>query len=313
MQPACGCSVYKVAIVGAGFVGSTTAYSLMLNGVASHIALIDINKDRAIGEMLDLTHCMQFAHSVHIEAGDSFELVRDAAVVVLCAGYAQKKGEARTDLLEKNTCIFKNIIPQIVKHNKNCILLVVTNPLDVLTYITLKLSGFSPNKVLGSGTVLDSARLRYLMGQAFNVSPKDVTTYVLGEHGDSEFVWLSRATIAGVSIQSHSSYSLDLMNNLYKQTRSAAYEIINKKGATYYAIALVVTKIIRALLLDQRRVFTVSSLIDRDEICLSIPWIIGKNGRDTQLTLELDKSEQELFMRSCDKVRMDTKKALALL
>jgi L-lactate dehydrogenase len=181
----------RVAIIGAGFVGSTTAYALMMTGAASEIALIDAKKERAEGEALDLMHCMQFTTSVRIEAGDDFSLVKNAAVVVIAAGVPQKPGQSRSELLETNTLIFKDIVPKIMRYNSECIILVVTNPLDVLTYVTLKISGFPSCRVLGSGTVLDTARLRYLMGQHFKVSPKDITAYILGEHGESEFAWWS--------------------------------------------------------------------------------------------------------------------------
>src|SRR5579862_1482575 len=171
MQQKSSC-VSKVAIVGAGFVGSTSAYALMLNGTVSHIALIDLDKEKAEGEALDLLHCMQFTHSVEITAGDSFELVKDAEVVVITAGVGQKIGESRADLLETNVRIFKEIIPQIIAYNQDCTLLIVTNPLDVLTHVTLKLSGFPSCRVIGTGTVLDTARLRYEIGHHFEISPK---------------------------------------------------------------------------------------------------------------------------------------------
>lgn len=300
--------VPKVAIIGAGFVGSTTAYAMMLEGVASEIVLIDKNRKKAEGEVLDLQHCMQYTRLTEIKAGDSFELVNGASIVVICAGFAQKPGETRTDLLRKNAEVFKEIVPKIVKYNKDCIVIVVTNPLDVLTYLTLKLSKFPACRVFGAGTVLDSARLRYLIGSHFKVSPKDVLAYILGEHGDSEFIWLSKACIGGVPLKKFHNFSKEFIEDAYKQTKNAAYEIINRKGATYYAIALVAVRIVRAILLDQSRVFTVSTLIESDfygvkDVCLSIPTIVRKGGICQRLEIELDEREQMLLKNSADKIR----------
>lgn len=219
----------KVAIVGAGFVGSTAAYAIMMSGCATEIALIDIDKDKAEGEALDLMHCMQFTTSANIIAGDDFAMVSDAAVVVIAAGVGQKIGQTRSDLLATNVSIFKTIVPKIIRHNKDCILLVVTNPLDVLTYVTWKISGLPSCSVLGTGTVLDTARLRYLMGQHFQISPKDITAYILGEHGDSEFAWWSCANIAGIPLSSLPTYSRLELEKMFLQARNAADQIIQKR------------------------------------------------------------------------------------
>jgi L-lactate dehydrogenase len=299
----------KVAIVGTGFVGSTIAYALMMGGSASEIALIDAKKDKADGEALDLMHCMQFTSSVHITSGDDFALVKDAAVVIITAGIAQKAGQARTELLRTNIEVFKNIIPKIVTQNKDCILLVVSNPLDVLTYATWKLSNFPSCKVFGTGTVLDSARLRYLMGEHFKVSPKDITAHVLGEHGDSEFVCWSNANIAGVPVNVLPGYDIKAMDTIFQKAKNAAYEIISKKGATYYAIGLVTAKIVRAILLDQSRVFSVSTFIDEafgvKDICLSLPTVVRKSGTCERLPIQLSNQEIELFIKSAQKVKND--------
>ena len=308
----------KVAIVGAGCVGSTAAYTMMLDGVVSEIVLIDINKDKAEGEALDLRHGMQFAKSTKVWAGDSFELVKDAEIVVLTAGFAQKPGgETRLDLLEKNVEVFKEIIPKIVKYNKDCILLVVTNPLDVLTYVSWKLSGFPSCRVFGAGTVLDTSRFRYLLGQHFDISPKDVNAYILGEHGDTEFPWWSGANIAGVPLESLDSYSKPVMEKIYQEVKNAAYEVINKKGATFYAIGLVVAKIVRAILTDQSRIFTVSSVLnnyeDLGETCLSLPTVVRKSGICKKLDISLTDDERKLLNASAEKVSNAIKKADALL
>lgn len=306
----------KVAIIGAGFVGSTTAYTLMMSEVVSHIALIDINKEKAEGEALDLSHCTQFTSSVNIEAGSDYALVKDAAIVVLAAGIAQKPGQSRMELAATNVGIFKEIIPQITKYNKDCILFVVSNPLDVLTYVTLKVSGFDSCHVMGAGTVLDTARFRYLLGKFLCISPKDITAYILGEHGDSEFVWKSKANIAGVPLQNMYGYSDELLRTITKETRDVVYQVIGKKGATYYAIALVLAKVIKAILLDQFRVFTVSSLVHNlygiDDVCLSLPMIVRKGGTCMSLPIELDDIEVDLLRRSAKKIKDECQKAFTL-
>lgn len=306
----------KVAIVGTGCVGSTAAYAMMIDGVVSELALVDINKEKAEGEALDLQHGMQFTSSVKISAGDSYELVAGADIVVLAAGFAQKPGEGRMDLLSKNVEVFKDIVPKIVAHNKDCILLVVSNPLDVLTYVTWKLSGFPSCRVFGTGTVLDTARLRYLLGQHFQMSPKDITAYILGEHGDSEFVWWSGANVAGIPIKSLKNYSQEPMDKIYESVKNAAYEVINKKGATYYSIALVIAKIVRAIGTDQSRVMSVSNILEDtsvEGVALSTPTVIRKSGICEKLEISLDEKEEKLFKDSAKKVGDAIERALKLL
>ena len=305
----------KVAIVGAGNVGSTAAYTMMLDGVVSEISLIDINKEKAEGEALDLRHGMQFTKSAKIWAGDSYELVAGAQIVVITAGFAQQPGgETRIDLLSKNVEIFKQIIPKITAHNKDCILLVVTNPLDVMTYVVQKISGFPSYRVFGTGTVLDSARLRYLLGRYFKISPKDIVAHILGEHGDTEFAWWSGANIAGVPLKNLEHYSQAVMDKIYDDVKNAAYEVINKKGATFYAIGLVISKIVRAILTDQSRVLSVShKSAMANDICLSLPTIVRKSGICETLPITLDDTEQKLFEKSLEKIMNAVKKAEGLL
>lgn len=307
----------KVAIIGAGFVGSTTAYTLLLDGAISHLALIDKDIKRAQGEALELQHCMQFAHSVHIEAGDSYELVHDAHIIVLCAGVGQQPGQTRFDILEKNVLVFKEIVPHIVRHNPHALLLVVTNPLDVMTYVTLQLSGHHPRQVFGSGTVLDTARLRYHVAQQFHVSPKDVVAHVIGEHGDSSLSCWHSASIAGIPLSRCPHYDPKKLTLIHQTVQQAVYNIISRKGATYYAIALVLTKIIRALLLDQARIFSVSSLIDGmyglHNLCLSTPTMIGKEGIRQLLPLELSDEEKGKLNESAKKIKEGIDHALNVL
>lgn len=307
----------KVSIVGIGNVGSTIAYALLLNRVGSSLSLVDVNGEKARGVALDLRHCMQFLDVTDIVGGDSFELVSDADVVIITAGSAQKPGQSRTDLLQANVSVFKKIIPEIVRNNKNCILLVVTNPLDVMTYVAWRLSGFSSCSVFGTGTVLDTARLRYAIGQYTNISPKDVVAYVLGEHGESEFAWWSAASIAGIPLNQFPGYTQALCDDLLLQTKQAAELIIATRGFTSSAIALVVVKIVRALLLNQPRVFSVSRLVHDtmgiDDVCLSLPTVIRRGGICDLLTVAFDAREQQQFEESAYKIKADIARACAYL
>lgn len=307
----------KVAIIGAGAVGSTTAFALMLDGLVSDIALIDANSDKAQGEALDLNHCMQFTNMTNIVGGNSFSLVQDARVVIVTAGIAQQPGETRSDLLAHNARLMAQIIPQITAYNKQCILLMVTNPLDVMTYLAYTLSGFDACRVFGSGTVLDSARLRYLIGKHYQVSPKDISAFVLGEHGDAEFAWWSRANIAGIPLASFTHYDKALLADYFEQTKRAAYEVIHKKGSTCYAIALALVKIVRSVMLNQPRVFTISSVVHNimgfNNLCLSLPTIIREHGVCEMMPIDLDEQEKIWFKISAEKIQRETEKALLLI
>lgn len=314
MKNVCG---GHVAIIGAGFVGSATAYSLLLSGIATTITLIDSNEDKALGEALDLMHATQFTPGCTIRAGSDLALAAEADIVVLAAGANQKPGQSRSDLLSQNVAVFKSIVPSLAAINPTCMLLVVTNPLDVMTYVAYKLSGFTSNRVFGSGTVLDSARLRFLLGQQLAVSPKDIVAFVLGEHGDSEFVWWSGVTIGGAPISAFPAIDLLKMHELHEQTRQAAQLIISKKGVTNYAIASAVTKIIKALLKSQERIFSLSVVtsdsIAGKEICISLPGIIRKDGYFDRIPLSLTKDERMLLDQSAAKIYAETQIALGLI
>ncbi|MBD3318406.1 L-lactate dehydrogenase [Candidatus Woesearchaeota archaeon] len=287
----------KVAIVGAGFVGSTAAYALMIQGIAAEIALIDIHKEKAEGEALDLEHGMQFTPESQIYFGDSYDLCANADIVVVTAGVGQKPGETRLELIEKNANIFKDIIPKIAKAAPNTVMLIITNPVDVLTYLAIKYSGFPASRVFGSGTTLDTARFRHYIGDEFGVSPKSVHGYILGEHGDSEFPAFSLTTIGGIHIEHCEGYAPGKLDECFKKTKNAAYEVINRKGATYYAIGLVISKLCRAVLNNEQRVYPVSNLIhnyyDEGDLCLSVPCVVGKGGIQRRFQPPLNEEEQE--------------------
>ncbi|MBI2175976.1 L-lactate dehydrogenase [Candidatus Woesearchaeota archaeon] len=303
----------KVAIVGAGYVGATAAYALMIEGIASEIALIDVNRQKAEGEALDLKHGLQFVSTSKITFGNDYKLCKGADVVVVCAGAHQQKGETRLDLIGKNAAIFRQIIPKIAKNNPDCILLIVANPVDALTYLALKYSHFPKERVIGSGTLLDTARLRYWLSQHFKVSPAHIHAFILGEHGDTEFPVWSAANISGKPLREFPEYNAKLLQEVFKKTKESAYEVISKKGATYYAIGLAICQIVRAILSDRNDVFPVSTLVKRyygvNNTCLSIPCVINSKGAARQIKLTLNRQEQALLRKSAKVLKDSIRKA----
>ncbi|MGQ9489659.1 MAG: L-lactate dehydrogenase [Anaerolineae bacterium] len=310
----------KIAIVGgAGAVGASAAYALMISGLASEIVLVDVNERRAEGEAMDLMQGAPFVRPVTVRHG-SYADCAGSQIVVITAGAAQKPGETRLDLVKKNTEIFRQIIPQVAQAAPNAILLIVSNPVDILTYAALKFSGFPSGHVVGSGTVLDTARLRALIGQRLEVDPRSVHAYVIGEHGDSEVVVWSRAMVAGMPIgdfcvQRGRPCELEMQDEIALQVRRAAYEIIERKGATYYAIGLAIRHIIEAILRDQNTILTVSTLMTGQfgvtDICLSLPSIVDHGGVEGVLMPALNDAELAAFQRSAQ-VLCDTARAAGL-
>jgi L-lactate dehydrogenase len=303
--------VKKVTIIGAGFVGSTTAYTLMISGLVSELVIIDINKDKAEGEVMDLNHGMQFVRPVRVYHGDYSDCT-GSDIIIITAGANQKPGETRIDLLNRNASIFKSIITEILKYNTNCILLVVTNPVDILTYVTWKLSGFPASKVMGSGTVLDTARFRYLLGRHAGIDPRNVHAYIIGEHGDTEVAAWSLTNIAGMSMEKFCESCGKCEGQLskydiYNDVKNAAYEIIKRKSATYYAVALAVKRIVEAIVRDENSILTVSSLLNDkygvSDVCLSLPTIVNANGINSVLDLPLSSEEISLFKKSAESMK----------
>ncbi|HHY87511.1 MAG TPA: L-lactate dehydrogenase [Chloroflexi bacterium] len=289
----------RVAVVGAGNVGASFAFQLLVTGLASEIVLIDANRKKAEGEAMDLNHAAPLTHSSRIWAGDYADTA-GAAITVITAGSAQRPGETRLDLAQRNTEIFRSIVTEVVKNNPNGIILVTTNPVDVLTYASLKFSGLPKNQVLGSGTVLDTARFRYLLSRRFGVDPRSVHAHIIGEHGDSEVPVWSLANIAGMRIPEYCAANnlgcvQEELEDIFRQTRDAAYEIIERKGATYYAIAAGLTRIVEAILRDQSSVLSVSSLIEDyygiNDVCLSLPTLVDAGGVEKVIRLNLDERE----------------------
>ena len=304
-----GVNIRKAAIVGCGFVGSSSAFTLMESGLFSELVLIDVDKERAQGEALDISHGLPFAKPMRIYAGD-YSDIADASIIIITAGAGQKPGETRLDLVRKNLNIFKSIIPQITEYNTEGILLIVANPVDILTYAAAKISGFPSNRVFGSGTVLDTARLKYLIGEHLEVDSRNVHACIIGEHGDSEIAAWSSANVAGVPLndfcEMRGYYDHDeSMARLHERVKNSAYQIIEKKKATYYGIARSVRRICEAIVRDEKSILPVSGVQDGNSgiegiegVALSLPAIVGKNGLEYRVQVSLDENEEKALRES---------------
>lgn len=301
----------KVAIIGCGFVGSASAFALLESGMFSEIVLIDANKDKAEGEALDISHGAPFARPTKIYAGE-YKDIADAAIVIVTAGAGQKPGETRLDLVKKNVGIFKSVIPSITEYNKDGILLIVANPVDVLTYAAAKISGFPENRVFGSGTVLDTARLKYLLGEHLEVDSRAVHAFIIGEHGDSEIAAWSSANVSGIPVndfcemRGHFEH-VKAMERIAEEVKNSAYEIIEKKGATYYGIAMSVKRICEAIVRDEKSILPISSIQHNNygisDVALSMPAIVGREGVECTVPYELSKKEVEALQDSAKTLR----------
>ncbi|MFW6323884.1 MAG: L-lactate dehydrogenase [Desulfovibrionales bacterium] len=297
----------KVVIIGTGSVGATFAYALMRSGLASTIVLVGRSPDKVRAQVMDLNHGLMFVPPVHILEG-TYEDCRGADLVVVTAGVAQKEGETRIDLARRNTDLFRDIIPRIARRDPGNIL-IVTNPVDVLTYAAIKISGMPMNRIIGSGTVLDTARFRFLLSRHCGVDPRNVHGYILGEHGDTEVPAWSKVDVGGMSIQKFCpacgiECPADEMQNIFEQVRNAAYEIIRGKGSTNFAIGLAMVRIAEAILRNENSILTISALVDglygiRD-VCLSMPAVLNRNGVTKIIELELEKDEETKLKASAD-------------
>ena len=289
----------KVAVIGCGFVGAASSFALMESGLFSEMVLIDANKDKAIGEALDISHGLPFSKPMQIYAGD-YKDIRDAAIIVVTAGAGQKPGETRLDLVKKNVSIFKSIIPQISEVNKDAIMLIVANPVDILTYTAWKISGYPKNRVFGSGTTLDTARFKYKLGQHLAVDSRSVHAFIIGEHGDSEIAAWSSANVSGIPLndfcemRGHFEHDKS-MKRIAEDVKNSAYGIIEKKGATYYGIAMSVRRICEAIIRDEKSILPVSSIQHGDfgieDIALSMPAIVGRSGVEGSVPINLSDDE----------------------
>ncbi|HYO70737.1 MAG TPA: L-lactate dehydrogenase [Archangium sp.] len=302
----------KIAIIGAGAVGATIAYAAMIRGVARQLALYDINRAKVDAEVLDLNHGLQFVPMATLEGSDDLGVCAGADVVVITAGAKQKQGQTRMELAGANVEMCRSLVPQLLKVAPDALLLVVTNPVDVLTYVVQKLSGLPSRRVFGSGTVLDSSRFRFLIARHLNVSVQNVHAIIAGEHGDSELPLWSSATVGAMplmqwSAPGHSRLTDEDRTRIFDNVRNAAYQIIRGKGATNYAIGLATAQILEAVLYDEHRVLPVSSRLDGylgiSDVCMSVPSIVNRTGVETALEVPLNDTEREGLRRSADTIR----------
>ncbi|AIQ64229.1 L-lactate dehydrogenase [compost metagenome] len=297
----------RVVVIGTGAVGTTTAYTLLLRNRMPELVLIDVNHQKALGEALDMNHGLPFVGGVKLWAG-TYEDCREADIIIVTAGASQKPGETRIDLLRKNISIFRDIIQKITKYNSHAILLIATNPVDILAYATLKISGFDRRRVIGSGTVLDSARFRYLIGKYKEIDPRSIHGSIIGEHGDSEVPVWSLANVSGTDL----GFDEDTRKEIYEDTKNAAYEIINAKGSTSYAIALALDRIVAAILGNEGAVLNVSTLLNNyngvSDIFLGAPCVVDRSGVREVLPLPMSDEETKLFQQSAEKLKGEISK-----
>jgi L-lactate dehydrogenase len=302
----------KLAIIGAGSVGATIAYASMIRGVAKSIVLYDLNAAKVSAEVLDLNHGLQFVPMATVEGSDDLSICAGADVIVVTAGAKQKPGQTRMDLAAANTGICKQLIPKLLSVAPDAILLLVTNPVDVLTYVTLRISGLPRNRVLGSGTVLDSSRFRVLIAQRLKVAVQNVHAYIAGEHGDSEIPLWSSAHVGNIplhewAVQGHGKLTVRDRTEIFQNVKNAAYQVIQGKGATNYAIGVATTRILEAILHDENRVLPVSSLLtayhEIDDVCLSVPCIVNRTGVEPPLLLPLNPAELAGLRHSAEQIR----------
>ncbi|MFA6796100.1 MAG: L-lactate dehydrogenase [Bacilli bacterium] len=296
----------KVVLVGTGMVGMSFAYAALNQHLFDELVLIDMNKERAIGEAMDLNHSLAFSGTnMNIYAGNYYDTA-DADIVVIAAGVAQKPGESRLDLLKKNASIMKSIVDSVVKAGFEGIFLIASNPVDIMTKVAYDVSGFNPYRVIGSGTALDTARLRYIMGHKLYTDPQNIHAYVMGEHGDSEFVPWSQAMMSTKPITQiiPEKEQKEMFEEIETQVRDAAQKIIKAKRATYYGIGMALCRIVRTILGNQRSVLTVSAMLKgeygKKDVFIGVPAIIGKNGIQSVIELDLSPEELERLHKSCD-------------
>ncbi|WP_138418374.1 L-lactate dehydrogenase [Aquibacillus sediminis] len=307
----------KVVVIGTGFVGSSYAFALLNQGITNELVLIDLNRDKAEGEARDLNHGMPFGSPMKIRAGD-YEECRDADLVVITAGANQAPGESRLDLVNKNAKIFKGIVNNIMEVGFNGIFVVATNPVDILSHVTLEVSGLPKERVIGSGTILDTARFRYLLSEYFQVDSRNVHGYIMGEHGDSELPVWSHVQIGGVPLDRYTNLMDETINkdmtNLFENVRDAAYHIIEQKGATYYGIGMGLARLTRAILHNENSIVTISTLVQGeyglDDVYIGVPTIVNEYGVRQIVELQLTNTEQQQLRESAALLKEMTGKAL---
>lgn len=304
-------NIQKAAVIGCGFVGSTIAYALMQKGTFSELVLLDANRQKAEGEAMDISHGLPFAHAMDIYAG-TYEDIQDASVIIITAGANQKPGETRLDLVQKNARIMRSVIAEIRRVNCEGILLIVSNPVDILTHVAWKESGFPVSRVFGSGTVLDTARLKYLLGEKLKVDSRNVHAFIVGEHGDSELAVWSCANVYGIPVEDFAAIrgfsDIDrIEDEIYHAVRDSAYEIIDRKGATYYGIGMAAARIAEAIVRDSHTIAPVSVCLNGEygfsDLCLSIPAVIGNEGAEQILEIPFSPKEMKKLQKSAAELK----------
>lgn len=299
--------IKKVSIIGLGKVGITAAYALLLQHAVNELVLVSRSAEKSEGEKLDLEHGLLFLEPAKIIATDDYAQIDGSDVVIITAGVAQKPGQTRLDLVTENQQIADDLANKIKPYVRSSVVVVVSNPVDVLTYMLAQRLQLAPGQVIGTGTMLDTARFRFHLSEFLHVHPRSIHAYVLGEHGDSSFPAISSSTVGGQPLEQFPNYSSAQVLEAYRKTKEAAGKIIAAKGATYYAIGVVITKLVRTILNDQRSVLPVSVPIEnyygQSGVSISVPCIIGRKGVEQVLTIHLSEDEQDLFVRSCEVIR----------
>ncbi len=307
-EPTNNANMHKAVMIGCGFVGSATVFSLMQSGLFSEIVLIDVDRAKAEGEAMDISHGIPFSKHMKIYAGD-YDDIGDAGIVIITAGANQKPDETRLQLVHKNIAVYKGIIPELTKRCYDGIIIVVTNPVDILTYVTQKISGLPENRVIGSGTVLDTARLKYELGEHLGVDSRSVHAFIIGEHGDSEMAVWSSANVSGINLDEFEEMTADChydasTEEIAMKVKNSAYEIINRKHATYYGVAMAVKRICEVIVRDEKSILPVSVRLHGEhgvyDVVLSMPSVVGKGGIERIVTISLDDEEKEKFLYSAD-------------
>ncbi|QSS99692.1 L-lactate dehydrogenase [Pontibacillus sp. ALD_SL1] len=299
-------NVNRVALIGAGSVGSSYAFAMLNQAVTEELVIIDLNEDKAMGDAMDLNHGKVFAPNPTKTWYGQYDDCKDADIVCICAGANQKPGETRLDLVKKNLSIFHTIVTNVMASGFNGIFLVATNPVDILTYATWKFSGLPKERVIGSGTILDSGRFRYMLGEYFEVAPSNIHATIIGEHGDTELPVWSHATVGGVPVlemmKQRPDYKLEDLDEIFTNVRDAAYHIIEKKGATYYGIAMGLTRITKAILNNENSIMTVSAYLNgeynTEDVYIGVPAVINRNGIRNVVEVSLNAEETEQFSHS---------------
>jgi len=297
----------KISMVGSGRVGSTTLFNLLLDGAAQELVVVDILKDRAEGEALDLLHGTALSHRCRIYSGD-YDATEGSDMAIITAGIPRQPGETRLDLLKKNVDLMEGVLGELMKYSHDLFIIMVANPVDVLTYLAHKRCGLPKNKIIGTGTLLDTTRFRSLLGERLNVSPDQVQVYMLGEHGDSMAAVYSAGSVAGVPLEAFPGYSQQLMNDVVTDTRYGGATVIQKKGGTFYSVAPMITELVRAIRLDEKRVIPVSTLQDGSvlgmkDVCVSLPTVVGKDGPERVLLPHLSADERMALLKSAQVLR----------